>query len=265
MEHAALERLAGMTGDLPALPTVAQEALSLLSNPATEPEELQDVLSRDPALSLRVLRLANSAFYRRKREISTLTSAILLLGFKTIQTLILSSAVHRMLTGAGVFANALWDHCFAVGVACRELRKRMGQRGDAAEEAFLAGLFHDVGKGVVVAKFPGVYARPIGAAGELADLGFHHGQLGQVLLAKWEIPAVLAAAVGSHHDEDPSDLGCLAAVADWLAWDVAPGIGAEHPEIPARSLARLGLEAGGLDGLKDGLAANLADDRGGHV
>jgi HD-like signal output (HDOD) protein len=264
MERAALERIAGMTSDLPALPAVAQEALALLSDPTTEPEGLQEVLARDPALALRVLRLANSAFYRRKREVSTLTSAILLLGFKTIHTLILSSAVHRVLSSAGGFANALWDHCFAAGLACRDLRRRMGCQGDAAEEAFLVGLFHDVAKGVMVAKFPGLYAHPLGCAGEVAILGFHHGQLGQVLLAKWEIPPALAVAVGDHHDEESSELGCLAALADWLAWDLAPGIGAEHPETPMRPLARLGFDVGGLVGLRDRLAANLAEEGGGH-
>ena len=76
MDAQALQRIAGLVKDLPALPTVAQEALALLSDPLAEPEQLQAVLSRDPALSLRVLRLANSAFYRRNREVATLTSAI---------------------------------------------------------------------------------------------------------------------------------------------------------------------------------------------
>lgn len=264
MERAALERIAAMIADLPGLPAVAQEALSLLSDPTTLPEELQEVLSRDPALALRVLRLANSAFYRRKREVSTLTSAILLLGFKTIQTLILSSAVHRVLSTAGALANVLWDHSFAAGLACRELRKRVGPQGDAVEEAFLAGLFHDVAKGVIVTKFPGVYGRPLGFLGEVSELGFHHGQLGHVLLTKWEIPSALAVAVGGHHDEDATDLGCLARVADWLAWGMAPGIGADPPEAPAGALARLGLEARGLGDLQDQLAESLAEERGAH-
>ncbi|MBI5017493.1 MAG: HDOD domain-containing protein [Deltaproteobacteria bacterium] len=264
MERAALDRVAGMVRDLPALPLVAQEALALLSNPTTEPEELQAVLSRDPALALSVLRLANSAFYRRKRAISTLASAILLLGFKTIHTLILSSAVHRVLAAAGPHANLLWEHCFAAGVACRELRRRVEGHGDAAEEAFLAGLFHDIAKGVMAAKFPRVYARSIGTAGELAQLGFHHGHLGQVLLEQWEIPVALADAVGTHHDEEPSELGCLAAVADWLAWSVAPGIGTEVPPVPVQALAGLGPAADALDDLRDRLASSLAEERSGH-
>lgn len=263
MESAALQRIAGMINDLPALPAVAQEALALLANPTTEPEELQSVLSRDPALSLRVLRLANSAFYRRKREISTLTSAILLLGFKTIQSLILSSAVHRVLSSSGSVAVALWEHSFAAGVACRELARRAGPQGDGAEEAFLAGLFHDVAKGVLASKFPGLYAKPLGVEGELEALGFHHGQLGQVLLARWEIPAALAAGVGAHHDAGASGLAALTAAADWLAWTVAPGVGAEPPASPACAGA-LGIDERTAEDLRAWLAASVAEEKVGH-
>lgn len=263
MESAALQRVAGMVNDLPALPAVAQQALALLADPSTEPEDLQAVLSRDAALSLRVLRLANSAFYRRKREISTLTSAILLLGFKTIQSLILSSAVHRVLSSSGSVAGALWDHSFAAGAACRELARRTGGVPERVEEAFLAGLFHDVAKGVLAAKFPGLYAKPLGVAGEVEVLGFDHAQLAQVLLAKWEIPPALAAAVGAHHEPDVTGLGALTAVADWLVWESAPGVGAEPPGEPA-ALASLGLVRGALEEVRTSLAGSLAEEKVGH-
>lgn len=264
MEPRALERIAGLIQDLPALPAVAQEALALLSDPQTEAEDLNATLSRDPALSLKVLRLANSAFYRRKREIATLTSAILLLGFKTIQTLILSSAVHRVLALSGKVASSLWDHCFAVGVACRELSRRTGASGEEAEEAFLAGLFHDTAKGVIASKFPGVYGQPLGVRGEEEVLGFHHGHLGQVLLARWEIPDALVLAVATHHEDRPGHLGSLVALADWLSWEVAPGMGAPVPECPEAVLQALGIPLGDVDGLRERLGSSLAEERAGH-
>jgi HD-like signal output (HDOD) protein len=264
MDRAALEKIATLVKDLPALPAVAQEALGLLSNPKTEPEELQAVLSRDPGLSLKILRLANSAYYRRNREISTLTSAILLLGFKTIQTLILSSAVHRVLTSGGSAATSLWEHSLAAALACRELGRRLRGFCSDAEEAFLAGLFHDTAKGVIGAKFPGIYSVPLGLDGEIESLGFHHGHLGQVLLSKWDIPPALCLAVGSHHEREPQGLGLLTAIADWLAWGLAPGIGAEAPEEPSRLLSAVGIDKDLLEEIQRSLAATLAEERGSH-
>jgi HD-like signal output (HDOD) protein len=243
---------------------VAQEALTLLSNPLTEPEELHTVLSRDPALALKILRLANSAYYRRNREVSTLTSAILLLGFKAIHTLILTSVVHRVLSSAGSIATLLWEHSFASALACRELGRRLPGSCSDPEEAFLTGLFHDTGKGVIAAKFPGIYSSPIGPDGEREAVGFHHGHLGQVLLTKWEIPASLCLAVGTHHEAAPDGMGRLAAVADWLAWELAGGVGASAPDEPSGILAALGVDTDTVTDIRRRLAAAVQEERGVH-
>lgn len=264
MPNPVVEKIAGLVRELPALPAVAQQALALLSDPTTEPEALQEVFSRDAALALKLLRLANSAYYRRSREVTTLSAAVVLLGFKTIQTLVLSSAVYRVLSAAGPSALQLWEHSFAVAAGCRELAKEMGEGGSAREEAFLAGLFHDVGKGVIAAKFPGVYGQPLGVSGELETLGFHHGHLAQVLLARWEIPGPLAAAVGSHHECDAPGLAGLVALGDWLAWEVAPGLGAAFPAEPGTLVQWAGLSQDRMDGLRATVEKYLAEERGSH-
>jgi HD-like signal output (HDOD) protein len=259
-DRAVIERIAGLVDDLPALPVVAQQVLALLSEPTTEPEELQTVLSRDPSLSLKVLRLANSAYYRRSREVTTLSAAVVMLGFKTIQSLVLSSAVHRVLSAAGAASQSLWIHCFGVAVACRELTRRASSRVADPEEAFLTGLFHDVGKGVIAAKFPGVYDRPLGIGGELEALGFHHGHLGRVLLDRWEIPAPLAVAVGIHHDPETDALGTMASVGDWVAWGLAPGLGADPPEAPEQTLQDLELGPDQLAEAREALTVCLSEE-----
>jgi HD-like signal output (HDOD) protein len=182
MSEQLLAKVAAVVDDLPSLPAVAQEVLALLSDPSTKPERLQSSLSRDPALSLQVLRISNSAYYRRGREITSLADAIVLLGFKTVQSLVMSSAVHRVLSSAGGIASQLWEHCFAVGAACREVAALNGAKMLAKEEAFMVGLFHDVGKGVIATKFPGIYNSGLSAAGETEQIGFNHAELGGVLL-----------------------------------------------------------------------------------
>lgn len=265
MQPSALQKIASLVNDLPALPTVVNEALALLTNPDTEPDDLQQVLSRDPAISLKLMRLANSAYYRRKHEVSTLSAAIVLLGFRTIQTLILSSAVHRVLSIGEGSASSLWEHCLASALACREVSRRAARSKADPEEAFLAGLFHDTAKNVIAMKFPGIYSRPLGTAGEEELLGFHHGQLGQILLAKWEIPVVLADAVGSHHAPEPTELGKLTVLGDWLAWEVAPGVGAPQPPEPRELLSEVGIETSALDQIREHLAVSITEETGAHA
>ncbi len=259
---AVAQRLADLSGDLPALPLVAQQALGLLAEPGTEPEQLQAVLARDPALALRVLRLANSAYYRRAREVSTLSAGVVLLGFKTIQTLVLSCAVQTVLALAGPLAGRLWEHSFASAAACRELGTVLGLGAAAREEAFLAGLFHDVGKGVLAAKFPGLYETPLGLSGERDALGFQHAELGRLLLEQWGVPPLLAAAVGNHHGPDPEPLARLVAAGDWLAWPLAPGVGSAVPAEPSALLAEAGLGEGALEEMRARVDALLCEDRG---
>lgn len=260
MDRAVVDRIARLVEDLPALPVVAQQALSALSDPATRPETLEAVLSRDPALSVKVLGQANSAYYRRGRPVTTLAGAIVLLGFKTLQTLILSSAVHRVLQSAGGAAEMLWLHCFGAGLACRELSRKAGSLAVAPDEAFLVGLFHDVGKGVIASRFPRVYDGVGGCAGEREALGFDHGQLGGVLLARWAIPEALAEAVGGHHDPATRGLAELARVGDWVAWGPAPGLASAPPEPAEACFTALGLNPGDLDSVRERLAGALAEE-----
>ncbi len=260
----AAERIAALVQDLPALPVAAQRALALLSDPATEPEQLQEALARDQALSLRALRLANSAYYRRNREVSTLTSAVVVLGFKTIQTLLLTSAAHRVIASAADVAVPLWDHSYAAAVACREIARESGRGPREGEEAFLAGLFHDVGKGVIAARFPGIYGGADGVHGERDALGFDHGDLGEVLLTRWEIPGDLSAAVGSHHQPEPSPLGELVVLGEWLAWAVAPGVGSEAPSRPDALLRANDLGPERLGDILETVKLYLEEESGPH-
>jgi len=221
MDDALIQKITNMIGDLPSMPLAAQQALALLSDPSTEPEALQAVLSKDPPIALKVLRMANSAYYSRSRQVDSLAAGIVLLGFKTLQSIVLSSAVQQVLSEAG----PLWDHCFCVAAACRELSRKHRNLGFDLEEAFLAGLFHDIGKGAIASKFPGVYDSQPTLDEEVELLGFNHAHLGGAIIDSWELPKKFVEAVGGHHDEDADGLSAATAVCDWLCWELAPGLG----------------------------------------
>lgn len=261
MASQVLEKIALIAKDLPGLPSVAQEALRHLSTPEANPASLQAIMSRDPALTLKVLRMANSAYYRRGREISSLGDAIVLLGFKTVQSLVLSSAVQRVLSSAGALAPRLWEHCFAVAVACREAAG-VAKRGFDREEAFLAGLFHDVAKGVMAAQFPGIYSRPLTVADESEVVGFDHALLAQLLLYKWQIPAALADGVGGHHDNGANELSRLIALGNVIARPIAPGVSACGGEFGEETALLWGLDGETLVSLRESVFVTISEERG---
>lgn len=263
MANPIVEKIASIVKELPSLPSVAQEVLRQLSIPGTNPATLQNIMSRDPSLSLRVLRMANSAYYRRGREISSLADAIVLLGFKTVQSLVISSAVQRVLNSAGSIAPRLWEHCFAVGLACREVAGVNGMSSAEKEEAFLAGLFHDVAKGVMASRFPGIYSSPKSHADESELLGFNHALLGAVLLTKWQIPQTMAQAVGSHHSEEPDRIGSLILLGNIIAEPIAPGVSPVPRAYPPGLPGEWGLDGDGMAEIRDSVEKMIHEERGG--
>lgn len=261
MANPVLEKIAGIVKELPSLPTVAQEVLHQLSVPGTHPTVLQNIMSRDPSLSLKVLRLANSAYYRRGGEISSLSDAIVLLGFKTIQSLVLSTAVQQVLNSAGSVAPKLWEHCFAVALSCRQVASHSGLSLTEREEAFLAGLFHDVAKGVIASRFSGIYNTPKSVEDERDLLGFDHAQLGQVLLFKWQIPAALSEAVGGHHNPPPDSLAGLIRLGNYLCEPVAPGTAPIPRGMDQALLAAWNIDDSNLDELRDAIETLVKEER----
>jgi HD-like signal output (HDOD) protein len=145
--HTALTRYK----DLPTLPDVVARVMQIVSNPLTTAEDLNQVISLDPALTFKILRLANSAFYGFPREITTITQAVTTLGFNTIRNLALSVSVHKMMFAdreKGLFSyRDFWKHCVAVGVCARILAVRIGYKNE--ENAFTAGFLHDIGKSLL--------------------------------------------------------------------------------------------------------------------
>jgi HD-like signal output (HDOD) protein len=256
-----LKKIASLVKDLPSLPAVAQEVLQLLSIPGTEPALLQESMQRDPALTLKVLRIANSAYYRRGREISTLADAIVLLGLKTVQCIVMSSAVQRVLDSAGDVSEKLWEHSFAVAVACREVASHNRESTERKEEVYLAGLFHDVAKGVIATHFSGIYNLPLSLEGETEDLGFTHTNLAQVLLTKWAIPAVITEAVSSHHlDPLPEGYAEVIVLGNWLTEECAPGVVPVPRKVPTELLEKYNLiEEEDIETIRASVKAVLAD------
>jgi putative nucleotidyltransferase with HDIG domain len=208
-----LQRMIMTTRDLPAMPQVASKVLELSSDPNTSARQLQSVIADDQALTARILKIANSAMYSCSRQIKTLTDAIVMLGFNSIRSLVVTSAARNLYnmksSQTGLKERLLWEHSIGCAFACRLLvEKRIPA---LTEEAFLAGLLHDIGKLVLNMRVPGDFDQVVQvvynenrsfANTELEVLGFNHTLVGAMLVNKWKFSPALEHVILNHHNPE---------------------------------------------------------------
>jgi putative nucleotidyltransferase with HDIG domain len=207
------ERVAELISNLDAvitLPEVAARIVQTINNPKSTAGDLHRIISHDPALVSRILQRVNSSFSGRTNKIDSVERAIVLMGFDAVNTLALSATIGQIFKPTNISddftARDLWTHCIAVAAAAREMAKRVNK--PLAEEAFLAGLLHDIGLLVEMQVCPDKLAKvcEIAKHGEVSfcmaeyDLiGCNHAEIGAALAAKWGFPDFCRAAVGFHH------------------------------------------------------------------
>ena len=214
MENAARldEFIQGATR-LPVLPKVTARLLNTLDSPDSSSKDIAAIIEAEPVLSARLLKLANSSFYGQRGQISTIRSAVVVLGSKTIRSLALTLWTHTL---RATVRNAqemtllapLLAHGLAAGVASRMLAEKTHPK--LGEDAFMAGLLHDIGRVALVVQMGMDYRTqildPAQQAGmslhekESAILGFDHRALGAALLRAWALPAFLVTVAERHHD-----------------------------------------------------------------
>jgi HD-like signal output (HDOD) protein len=195
--------------ELPVMPPVAAEIIRKAEDPDTAVKELSELISRDAALAVRVLKIANSSFYAMPREIQTIQQAIMLLGYSTLRSVVVAASMKDVFARFGLAERLLWEHAVAGAVAANRLAREIS--GMSAEELFLAGLLHDVGRLVMYSQAATQYQevlKVIYADGgdpvqlERQSFGFDHCEVGRLVLEKWRLPARLVGAIGGHHDPD---------------------------------------------------------------
>lgn len=233
--------------DLPTLPIVVAKILQTAASPHASAADLQALIAVDAGLTAKILRLANSSFYGQSRRITTLKDAIVILGFNTVRNLTLSASMLDSLSPRGaaqVFDwRAYWEHCAGVAACARLLARRRGLPTAVQEEAFVAGLLHDIGKLFLGRYCPDVLADIVLNAetfqvsmeeAEWRLIGTTHALLGQEIAEQWNFPAPLASAIGAHHHpdgwrDDPT-LTYLVHTANVLTQQA--GVGALDPQLP---------------------------------
>jgi HD-like signal output (HDOD) protein len=194
-------------GDLPPVPTVATKVFQMLQDPRTSLKDLAKVISHDPALSARLLKIANSAFYSVPNEVSTLERAVVLMGETTVRNLVFESYLRAANASFGVMQRRIWEDSMGCAIGTRLIIQHLG--GADPDEAFLAGLFRHVGKIVMHNRHPETYRQALQLCEhrnlKLLDVerglfAYSHEKVGAAILDHWHFPPLLVQSTLHHHD-----------------------------------------------------------------
>jgi HD-like signal output (HDOD) protein len=193
--------------ELASLPQVLAEVIRIADDDSAGANELSDVIMKDPALSARVLRIANSPFYGSVREIATINQAVVTLGMRAVKALVLTAGLYQFFDDKKgiVDRQRFWRHSLEVAIASREIANICSYK--PAEEAYVTGLLHDIGILIMEASFQEKFRRVwrLVAAGESlvsleeSNWGTNHARVGKFLLDQWKIPRFIGDAVAWHH------------------------------------------------------------------
>ncbi len=194
---------------LPPMPLIATRMVELISSSRSSAEELAKVVSGDPAISARVLKIANSSFYSMARQVKTLSTAIVILGERTLRNLVMAASIRGMHGKFGDMEQRLWEDSMTCALGSRFLARSL-RVGDP-EEAFIAGLFRHIGRTVLNNQDPDTYRDLVtqhqrcGAemlALEKAKFEINHAELGAAVLHHWQLSDTIATVALRHHDKD---------------------------------------------------------------
>jgi putative nucleotidyltransferase with HDIG domain len=218
--------------DLPVLSVVATQALELLQDKNVTHRRIEELIRQDLALTERLLRTANSPFYATRNSSTSISQAILRLGLRQLRTTIVIAATGELFNSDDAVIRELWDHALATAIAANQLADLLQM--EQAEEAFIGGMLHDVGKLIIYHQHPDTYRQLMEEAKtcgrDLQELEverfeyFSHMLVGGLVVRKWRLSDSIAEAARFHHaleTEIPRHLktpklACLISVANRL-------------------------------------------------
>lgn len=210
MKPTIVELVQGV-GGLVSLPDVFVRINQLVESPDSSIADIAGAVSRDPAFTVRLLRVANSPFYGFSSSIDTVSKAVSIIGTSQIRNLALSTAIANSFAGLPntlVSMENFWRHSLYCALAARILARKAGKCD--AEAMFTAGLLHDIGELVIFNRLPELAKESLTLVLDNADgltvhqaerqvLGYDHAQVGGELARQWKLPSVLEECIGCHH------------------------------------------------------------------
>jgi len=265
-------------GDISTLPEITIKIIETVEDPKSTARDLHEIIKNDPALSVKVLKVVNSAFYGLPGQVASVDRAIILLGLSAVKNIAIAASIARLFKGGRVSkdfsATDLWRHSVAVAVAAHALAKA-SPHPVMTNEVFVAGMIHDIGTLVERQVFPEQFSAVIDhcmtegksfLATERQIIGVDHQAFGVGLTTKWKFPRHLRAAAGFHHNPEAlsnelRNMAILIQIADVLCCQEQIGfyLSARDGTITDEMLDTLGITAEQLEEIRASLPEQLAD------
>lgn len=247
------QKLAAAVDRMPAFPKSVQKILELTRDVNCSPKDLVQIIDKDPVVTVKVLRVVNSAYYSLPKQITSINHAVVYLGFNTIKNLALSIAAIGMLPAdneAGFDGQQYLLHSLATAGIAKQLASRVGAD---PMDCFIAGLLHDFGKVVFAQFMPKEFRQAL----ELSQwnesslhlalreiIGVDHAAVGAMLVEKWRFPPDLIETVGHQYGPELKDTPMIACVfaANQISKRFSFGFGGNPfiEELPPQVAQRLG-------------------------
>ena len=278
MANAIANEIASKTIEIETLPEVTLRIIEVVQDPRSTAHDLHKIVSNDPALSARVLRVVNSAFYGLPGQIGSIDRAIMLLGLNAVKNIAIAASLTKMFkdsTPCDDFSGKdLWTHSVAVGASNKLITTAIGLA--LPDEAFLAGLIHDLGLVALLQCYSKEITEVVkyvqaGASFRQAEekvLGTNHQEIGMALTAKWKFPRSFQYVAGYHHN--PTDLAkenrllaVVTHISDIICAKKKLGLTmtVETDEIPVDLMEEIGLTEAKLESVNESIEEELSELR----
>lgn len=277
MDDKELIRLNRYIDSMPSLSITVSKILEVTKNPQTTAKDLNKVISLDPVLVGKVLKLINSAYYGLQNKVTSLVTAIIMLGMNTIKNLALSTAVlgnmKRKSSFKSLNVDGFWRHSIAVGVLSKLIAEKIGVPAARREEYFIGGLLHDIGKIPLNELFEESYMKVIRTADlkkatlldmEREIIGITHTEVGKMIAVKWNLTEETLECLLRHHDPNMSSEQNYKLVASVYAANIYCNenqvgfSGSRHTKsIEEHILTSIGITEEYLDGLFETISTEL--------
>jgi HD-like signal output (HDOD) protein len=249
--------------EISSLPMVHVKLEEAINDPKRSMSDVARIIREDPGLTVRLLRIVNSAFYSFPQRVETISQAVTIIGTQQLGALALATSVMRMFKGIPtdlVNMDSFWRHSIGCGLAARLVGTY--RREANSERLFVAGMLHDVGRLILYTKLPDLSRDTLLEAKtrsmllhqmELEKLGFSHAAVGGVLIDAWRLPATLEEVVAHHHDPRNATRfpveAAIVHIADIIAHSLEIGNSGEThvPPLEPEAWNRLGLQPSVLE------------------
>lgn len=201
-----LDDLIKKASDLTMMPQVARKVIEMVADQNSSASQLAALLEKDPNITTRILKIANSAFYGLRREVKTVQQAIVVLGFKSLRSMVVASSSKALHKRFGIAEQMMWDHSIGSAIGGKLLAE--GKSSAVGELAFVGGLLHNVGKTIMNNECPNVFAEVMkrfynddvsALDAEFEVFRYTHPDVGFKIAERWGLPFEICLIIRDYH------------------------------------------------------------------